>query len=157
MKRSKQDELFSPGTIPSNVGNQLCLLDLAVEAARKKIAPLSIDYSSPNQKARATLETKYRALLTDRLDFRQLVTYVLRAQQNHSSLQLVQIQRRIFAATGGRVGKAVRVGKGGPCPGSVRRMRHNAADLQGTGLALHRVRCPFHFSVCGQRKAHGLA
>ncbi len=76
MGRSKQDELFSPGTIPSNVGNQLCLLDLAVEEARKKITPLPIDFSSPNQKARATLETKYRDLLTDRLDFRQLVTYV---------------------------------------------------------------------------------
>jgi len=76
MRRSKQDELFSPGTIPSNVGNQLCLLDLAVEAAHKKVTLLPIDYSSPNQKARATLETKYRALLSDRLDFRQLVTYV---------------------------------------------------------------------------------
>src|SRR5438552_2031314 len=76
MKPHSQNELFGPETIPTVSGKQRNLIDLIEAGSRKKITPIPIDHASPNQRARLALDTKYRDLLTDRLDFRRLVTYV---------------------------------------------------------------------------------
>lgn len=55
---------------------QTSLAGLPASSARKKVTVLPIDYGSAAQQERLKLENKYREVIEEKLDWRQLVTYV---------------------------------------------------------------------------------
>ena len=55
---------------------QTSLVGLPASSARKKVTVLPIDYGSAAQQERLKLENKYREVIEEKLDWRQLVTYV---------------------------------------------------------------------------------
>jgi hypothetical protein len=55
---------------------QIALVDLPASSARQKITLIPIDIKSPAQQERAKLENKYQEVIEQKLDWRQLVTYV---------------------------------------------------------------------------------
>lgn len=55
---------------------QTTLIDLPPNRVKQKVTVLPIDYGSAAQKERSELENKYQEAIVEKLDWRQLVTYV---------------------------------------------------------------------------------
>jgi hypothetical protein len=77
MKRlAKQPKIKVPTIAMLKDEVQITLVDLPAKSARKKVTVLPIDYGSAAQQERLILENKYRKVIKEKLDWRQLVTYV---------------------------------------------------------------------------------
>jgi DNA methylase len=73
---AKQQKLKESTTAMLKDEVQIALVDVPSSSARQKITLIPIDIKSPTQQERAKLENKYQEVIEQRLDWRQLVTYV---------------------------------------------------------------------------------